>query len=86
MNEEIKEFIDTCQHGILFHGSRKRFSKIMPHKGYNPKGKKIDNQFGIYATPNVILACVYAMSPRRSRFLKPKMKRIHNYEDKIKGE
>lgn len=72
MNEEIKEFIDTCQQGVLLHDSRKRFSKIMPHKGHNPKGKKIDNRLGVYATPNIILAFVYAMSVRRSSFFNPR--------------
>lgn len=84
MNKDIKNIIDTNQHGLLFHGSRKRFSEIMPHKGRNPKGGKIDNQFGVYATPNIMLAIVYAMSVRRSSFFKPKIKIIHCLGDVIK--
>jgi hypothetical protein len=83
MNEEIKKYIGTNQHGILFHGSRKRFSKIMPHKGRNPNGGKSENQYGVYATPNIMLAFVYALSVRRSSFIKPKIKIIHYSEDKI---
>lgn len=76
--------LDFSDIDILFHGSRKRFSKISPHKGRNPKGDSNSNRYAVYATPYFLIAVAYAMSVTRTSLFKPKVKIITYSEGKVR--